>query len=75
VHAFWVPYLDYKMDAVAIGLTVRFLRASGQARDDAEGAHLAAYNAYLRALSDAGDERDHRTVPGQHRDTGRTAHL
>jgi cytochrome c oxidase assembly factor CtaG len=96
---------DIAMTAVAVGLAVQFLRASGQARDGAGGtgayrestlsrqmaaagvprpggradsnddAHLAAYNSYLRALSDGGDGPDHRTVLGEHKDAGRTAQL
>ena len=94
---------DIAMTAVAIGLAVHFLRASGQAWDSAGGtgthragtlsrqmaaagvpqptgradghddAQLAAYNAYLRALSDGGDGPDHRTVLGEHQDEGRMA--
>jgi cytochrome c oxidase assembly factor CtaG len=94
---------DIAMTAVAVGLAVHFLRASGPVRDSAGGtgtyrgstlsrqivaagvprpggptdgdddAHLAAYNAYLRVLSDDGDERDHRTVRGKHHDAGRMA--
>jgi len=91
---------DIAMTAIAVGLAVQFLQASGQARDGAGGtgthrgsslsrqmaaagvlrpggradghddAHLAAYNAYLRALSDGGDRPDHRTVLGEHQDAG-----
>ncbi len=94
---------DIAMTAVAIGLAVHFLRASGHAWDGAgragtyrgrtlprqmtaagvprpggraygnDDAHLAAYNAYLRALSDGGDAPDHRTVLGEHQDAGRIA--
>jgi putative copper resistance protein D len=64
---------DIAMTAVAVGLAVLFLRAGGPARAPAshDGAHLAAYNAYLRALSDGGEARDHRTVLGEHQDAGR----
>jgi hypothetical protein len=54
---------DIVMSAAAVGIAVHFLRASRRARGD-DDAHLAAYNAYLRALSDGGHHRDHRTVPG-----------
>ena len=52
---------DIAMTAVAVGLAVHFLRVGGPARDSARGtgnddAHLAAYNAYLRALSDRGTD-------------------
>lgn len=62
---------DIAMTIVAVGLALHFLRpGDGAGSDDA---HLAAYNAYLRALSDGGDGRDHRTVPGKHQDAGRMA--
>jgi len=63
----------YQGNAVFRQMAAAGVPRPGGRADGSDDAHLAAYNAYLRALSDDGAGRDHRTVPGEHQDGGRRA--
>jgi cytochrome c oxidase assembly factor CtaG len=61
----------YRGSALSRQMAAAGMPQPGGRADANDDTHLAAYNAYLRALSDGGEARDHRTVLGEHQDAGR----